>query len=146
MPLLFDPRATVPVTLRSDETGPEDKRPAFLCRAVSSADDLTIADLLRRARESEDAEAVGLLGEALSIGITGWRNMPGGFPEYSDEARGRLRTLLTSGELWELALRMVAEVKLKESELKKSASPSAPGSAPSAAVPTAGPAAPAPTT
>lgn len=134
MPISLDPQATVDVSLESDAGKPPDARPTFLCRFLTVKAHLRVGKLLRDAAGAGEADkANGLLTEALSLCVAGWRNM-GGHGDYSPD---KLDEVLTVSEKWELAAAASTAPTLSEQDRKGSASPSEAGTVDSATVPTA---------
>jgi hypothetical protein len=117
MPLALDPNATVEYSLKLDAGKPPEQRPVFLLRHLSCRDVLRARQLLDNAVEEKDAvKGNELLNAVLAIGLAGWRNIDRTF------AADNFDDVLTPGEKGELAYACVTEPRLREHDLKNSAS------------------------
>jgi hypothetical protein len=123
MPISADPSRRADFSLKIDADKPQESRPTFECRFLTSRQRAEQRRLCKAAAtEKDDVEANKLLNQAIGIGVVGWRNFDNPF---SIEAIG---DALTDLERWELAWDYPSAVELAEFDLKKS--PSQPGSVP----------------
>lgn len=118
MPIASDPDKTVPFSLKNDRNKPEESRPTFLCKFLTSRERRAITDLTNKAyEEKDDTKAAELMNKATAVGVIGWKNF--GLP-FSIDA---IQDVLTDLERWELLREYPYAVSLSEIDLGKSASP-----------------------
>lgn len=109
MPLKRDPNQTVWLSLAGDADIPEATRPAFAIRAITTREQLAIAELVERRDAVSVSDAAGLRKrseiqtEAIMLGLKGWKNMPGGV-EFSREAIDDVLQMAEKDELIGLIL------------------------------------------
>lgn len=142
MPICAVPSRLTSVCLKIDEGTPEETRPVFMFRFITSAERATPRELIAKARAAKtDEEAAPILCEAIRFGLVDWRNMGRDFAPPPKDAPDPLREFLTDSELWELAGSFLAGVTIGEHDLKNSRPPSHADTAKSAASAGAGSAA-----
>ncbi len=103
MPLALDPHETVPVSLALDADKPEESRPTFICRFVSSRDVIRIEELVAEAaaQGTSNKDVNAKLNEALALEVVDWKNMGAAFgPDCLD--------ILTIEEKFELVGRALS--------------------------------------
>lgn len=123
MSLALDPNARVEFTLAGYEEWPPEKQPTFIARHLTARELLRYDQIIERAvgRPPSEREAeFGDVVEALTIGLVGWRNVPGkdGLPLEFDIAQ--LPDVLSYRDLWELVRLTNLKPQLSESDSKKS--------------------------
>jgi hypothetical protein len=121
MPVSSNPNARAPFWLRCDEETPMKERPVFLVKFMTTA----------------EVEQYGrVLWEAVTIGVTGWRNVNDADGKPIPFDAEHVIPVLTEPELFELACNYPSAVRLAPEDYHFFASPSgsaAGGSAGSAA-------------
>lgn len=133
MPLASDPDATARYWLKSDASKPEESRPTFYFRFITRRQRTQIVDLLTRANATaSDAECFSLLGQAILLGLKGWKNILDESGQTIEFSKENWDAPLTSREIWEMAIDYPAAVSLAEADKKKSDSQSPADGVPSA--------------
>lgn len=124
--IALDSSQIVEVVLDTDKAKPNP--PTFLFRHLTAREWMRVRRLLADAPSAEGETGIDKLGEAISVALWGWRNIPGVYDG------SKLPDLLTFAELWELAYGMLRAMQLSEIDQKKSVSQSASGSGPAVGV------------
>lgn len=128
MPIACNKDATVPVWLKNDEQIPENERPTFYCRFLSSRQRQDIDDRLSALRELEDnAKVEAGLAEVFKLCIKRWERLKDERDNpvpFSPDSYGVLIGILTPYEQGELLRLARTEPMAKERDFFSSASPS----------------------
>jgi hypothetical protein len=116
--IALDPNKTTWIQLPEHKGKPD--APEFQVRFATCRQLDEYFDLLELGKKSEDSrEGSKAVTKALEMFLIGWRNMP---PGAGDFGPGKIDTVLTWLEKWQLAWLYPGETSAAESEIKKSGS------------------------
>lgn len=138
--IAMDPQQQIPISLKSDQAKPAASRPTFYARVLTAREHAQASRLLDEAAKPGDAEAsLNSLVALAKVTLQGWARVQDRGGNGVAFAPERLPDLLTTNELWELAVASITASSVTEDDKKKSESPSAGSGATSApAAPAAG--------
>ena len=118
MPLALEPNATYDVVLSIDADKPEDRRPTFVFRYLSSRKWKELARLTDKFEKDDSGEAaIDAVFDVIRMVLAGWRNMIGPDGKEIPYNPAELDDMVTPAEAMELM--MAAEGQVPNVEDKK---------------------------